>query len=80
MTRIVTISDLAADAIAALTDTRWSITDAPAHVPARPGLYAIFGDERAHRELGLLEDAGSAVRRTFRSTLERPRRASWSAI
>lgn len=57
MTGIVTISDLAAGAIAALTETRWSITDAPAHVPARPGLYAIFGDERAHRELGLLEDA-----------------------
>lgn len=54
-----TISDLAADAIAALTGTRWSITDAPAHVPARPGLYAIFGDERAHRGLGLLEDAGA---------------------
>jgi hypothetical protein len=26
-------------------------------VPAKPGLYAIYGDERAHRELGLLEDA-----------------------
>lgn len=57
MTGIVTISDLAADAIAALTDTRWSITDAPAHVLARPGLYAIFVDEQAHRELGLLKDA-----------------------
>ncbi|WIB61401.1 hypothetical protein DEJ13_06105 [Curtobacterium sp. MCLR17_007] len=55
----MTISDLAADAIAALTGTRWSIIDAPAHVPAKPGLYAIFGDERAHRELGLLEDAGA---------------------
>ncbi|KQO65204.1 GIY-YIG nuclease family protein [Curtobacterium sp. Leaf261] len=53
----MTVFDLAADAIAALTGTRWSITDAPAHVPARPGLYAIYGDEQAHRELGLLEDA-----------------------
>ncbi len=76
MTGIVTISDPAADAIAALTDTRWSITDAPARVLARPGLYAIFGDEQAHLELGLLEDAGPAVRRTCRSTLARPRRAS----
>jgi len=58
MTGIVTISDPAADAIAALTDTRWSITDAPARVLARPGLYAIFGDEQAHRELGL-QDAGA---------------------
>jgi hypothetical protein len=57
MTGIVTLSDLAADANAALTDTRWSIADSPAHLPARPGLYAIYGDEQAHRELGLLEDA-----------------------
>lgn len=59
MTGIVTVSDLAADAVAALTGTRWSITEAPVHVPARPGLYAIYGDEQAHRELGLLEDAGA---------------------
>ncbi|RPE73819.1 MULTISPECIES: GIY-YIG nuclease family protein [unclassified Frondihabitans] len=52
----MTLSDLAADAVAVLTGTRWSITDAPAHVPARPGLYAIYGDEQAHRELGLLDD------------------------
>lgn len=52
----MTLSNLAADAVAVLTGTRWSITDAPAHVPARPGLYAIYGDEQAHRELGLLDD------------------------
>lgn len=44
----MTISDLAADAIAALTGTRWSIIDALAHVLRRPGLYAIYGDEGAH--------------------------------
>lgn len=59
MTGIVTMFDLAADAVSALTGTRWSITDAPAHMPARPGLYAIYGDEQAHQELGLLEDAGA---------------------
>jgi hypothetical protein len=53
----VTLSDLATDAVAVLTGARWSITDAPAHVPARPGLYAIYGDDQAHRELGLHDDA-----------------------
>lgn len=52
----MTLSDPAADAVAVLTGTRWSITDAPAHVPARQGLYAIYGDEQAHRELGLFDD------------------------
>jgi hypothetical protein len=53
----VTLSGLAADAVAVLSAIRWSITDAPAHVPARPDLYAFYGDEQAHRELGLLEGA-----------------------
>ncbi|MBF4607288.1 GIY-YIG nuclease family protein [Curtobacterium sp. VKM Ac-1393] len=53
----MTLSDLAADAVAVLAATRWPITDAPAHVPARQGLYANYGDEQAHRELSLFEDA-----------------------
>jgi hypothetical protein len=53
----VTLSDLATDTVAVLTGARWSITDAPAHVPARPGLYAIYGDDQAHRELRLHDDA-----------------------
>ncbi len=36
-----------------LTGERWAIVDAPNHVPSRPGLYAIYGDETAWRELGL---------------------------
>lgn len=56
---LVTLSDLAANAVAVLTGTCWSITEAAAHVPARAGLYAIYGDEHAHRELGLLDDPGA---------------------
>ena len=36
-----------------LTGERWAIVDATKHVPARPGLYAIYGDETAWRDLGL---------------------------
>lgn len=45
--------DIVDDAIAALTGEAWSIVEAPAHVPARPGLYAIYGDDEAWRDLGL---------------------------
>ncbi|MCT1396648.1 hypothetical protein M4D51_13030 [Microbacterium sp. p3-SID338] len=45
--------DLVAGAIAALTGERWAITDAAQHVPAFPGLYAIYGDEQAWRDLQL---------------------------
>ena len=41
------------DASAALSGPRLSITDAPRHVPERPGLYAVYGDEQAWHELGL---------------------------
>jgi len=45
--------DVIEDALSALTGERWSIVDATKHVPARPGLYAIYGDETAWRNLGL---------------------------
>ncbi len=45
--------DVIEDAIAMLTGERWSIVDATKHVPSRPGLYAIYGDETAWRNLGL---------------------------
>lgn len=59
MTSADGLSGLAADAAAALTSTstRWSITDAPVCVPARPGLYAIFGDEQAYQDLDIVSDA-----------------------
>lgn len=53
MTTPLSVSDFAAAAVTALTGNRWSITDAAQHVPARPGLYAIYGDERAWRDLKL---------------------------
>jgi len=45
--------DVIEDAIALLTGETWAIVDATKHVPARPGLYAIYGDEMAWRDLGL---------------------------
>lgn len=45
--------DVIEDAIAMLTGERWVILDALNHVPSRPGLYAIYGDEAAWRDLGL---------------------------
>lgn len=47
------VRDLAAAAIATLTGERWAIMDAAQHVPARPGLYAIYGDEQAWQDLQL---------------------------
>jgi excinuclease UvrABC nuclease subunit len=41
------------DALAALGGPRWNIADAPAHVPDKPGLYAIFGDDEAWTQLGM---------------------------
>lgn len=41
------------DAIAALSGEAWSIADASTHVPPRPGLYAIYGDDEAWSDLGL---------------------------
>lgn len=40
-------------AVDALTGNRWAIADAVHQVPSRPGLYAIFGDERAWSDLKL---------------------------
>ncbi|PPF44138.1 hypothetical protein C5B85_10860 [Pseudoclavibacter sp. AY1F1] len=45
--------DAAADALRALSGSTWPVAEAAAHVPASPGLYAIYGDERAWRDLGL---------------------------
>ncbi|MBN8423103.1 hypothetical protein JF531_01035 [Microbacterium esteraromaticum] len=47
------LQDLASAAVAALTRKRWAIADAVQHVPPRPGLYAIYGDEQAWRDLKL---------------------------
>lgn len=49
----LSLQDLAAAAVAALTGERWAITDAAQNVPAHPGLYAIYGDEQAWRDLQL---------------------------
>ena len=40
-------------AVDALTGNRWAIVDAVHQVPSRPGLYAIYGDERAWSDLEL---------------------------
>lgn len=40
-------------AVGELTGIRWAIADAVHHVPSRPGLYAIYGDERAWSDLKL---------------------------
>lgn len=45
--------ELAADAIHTLSRERWAIADAAVHVPAASGLYAIYGDEQAWRDLQL---------------------------
>jgi len=44
---------LAESAISALSAQRWPIVEAVQHVPAQPGLYAIYGDEQAWSDLGL---------------------------
>lgn len=42
-----------ADALRALSGSTWPVAEAAAHVPSKPGLYAIYGDEQAWRDLGL---------------------------
>lgn len=44
---------LIASAVEALTGQRLAITAAASHVPSRPGLYSIYGDERAWTDLEL---------------------------
>jgi hypothetical protein len=46
-------ADLNEAAATALTGKRWAIVQAVQHVPAGPGLYAIYGDDEAWRDLGL---------------------------
>ncbi len=41
------------DALATLSGPRWKIAEAPAHVPDRPGLYAIYGDDEAWSQLAI---------------------------
>lgn len=53
MTNLHSLEHLCADAVASLTGEHWAITDAASHVPPRPGLYAIYGDEQAWIDLGL---------------------------
>lgn len=47
------LAGLIDDAIDALSGERWAVTAAAGHVPAGPGLYAIYGDGRAWAELAL---------------------------
>lgn len=47
------LPDVTATALSALTGERWLITEAATRVPPRPGLYAIYGDEQAWRDLQL---------------------------
>lgn len=49
----LSLQALTTAAVDALTAGRHAIVDAPQHVPPRPGLYAIYGDEQAWRDLGL---------------------------
>lgn len=49
----IELQDLTAAAIDALTGERWAITEAAQNVLARPGLYAIYGDAQAWRDLQL---------------------------
>lgn len=53
MTTPLAQQDLTAAVVDALTCDRWAIADAAQHVPSRPGLYAIYGDEQAWRDLQL---------------------------
>lgn len=56
MSTVSTLQELVASAADALTGERWYILDAIHHVPARPGLYAIYGDDHAVRDLQLMSD------------------------
>lgn len=49
----VSLHDLVDAALANLAGEKWAVSDAGPHVPARPGLYAIYGDETAWSELEL---------------------------
>lgn len=53
MTASASMQDLTLSAIAALSGERWAIVDASDHVPPRPGLYAIYGDDQAWQDLPL---------------------------
>lgn len=49
------VHEMAEDAISALTGQRWPIVDAQEHLPAVPGLYAVYGSSVAWANLGLKE-------------------------
>lgn len=49
------------DALRALSGPTWPVAEAVAHVPATPGLYAIYGDEQAWRDLGLEPESDHAL-------------------
>lgn len=49
----VPVADLIADAVEVLSAERWAVAEASGHVPPTAGLYAIFGDEQAWRDLRL---------------------------
>lgn len=53
LTPQLSLRDLTSAAVSGLTGERWAITDAVQRVPSRPGLYAIYGDEQAWRDLQL---------------------------
>lgn len=50
-------TDVTAEAATALTSQRWRIPEAVGNVPARPGLYAIYGDAAALTQLGVDREA-----------------------
>jgi hypothetical protein len=49
----MSIESFSSDARTVLREVGWPILDAPAHVPAVPGLYAIHASADAWAELGL---------------------------
>jgi hypothetical protein len=53
MAATTTLPELTAAAVDALTGDRWAIPEAVRQVPARPGLYAIYGGAQAWRDLQL---------------------------
>lgn len=53
MTAIVPLNDLVTAAVHTLSGERWAITGAGGRVPARPGLYAIYGDDQTWARLAL---------------------------
>lgn len=53
--------ELAEAAVATLSAGHWVIADAAEHVPGRPGLYAIYGDDQAWQDLQLEPSPGAPL-------------------